>query len=99
MPKLNNSVSGALRQFSYWVAAGTIGRLDQEGIEYGRLLQEEPTALETVYAVWANVLELDDDGKVLNAKYAAQRAAAYVREHMTGKRADPPFEAWECALY
>lgn len=99
MPKLSNSVSGALRQFSYWVAAGTIGRLDQEGIEYGRLLQEEPSALETVYAVWANVLELDADGNVLNAKYAEKRAADYVREYMTGKRADPPFEAWECALY
>jgi ferredoxin len=49
--------------------------------------------------VWANVLELDDDGNVLNAKYAENRAAQYIREYMTGERAELPFEAWECALY
>ncbi|MGE0045665.1 MAG: hypothetical protein AB7J28_07770 [Hyphomonadaceae bacterium] len=99
MPKLSNSVSGALRQFSYWIANGTVGNLDVEGIEYRRLLQEEPSALETVYAVFANVLELDNDGNVLNAKYAERRAAQYIREYITGERAKPPFEAWECALY
>lgn len=92
-------VSGALRQFSYWIANGAVGHPLLEGVEYRGLLQEEPSALETVYAIFANVLELDEEGKVLNAKHAERRAAQYILQYMTGKEAEPPFEPWETALY
>jgi len=99
MPRLSNSVSGALRQFSYWIANGTVGYPLLEGVDYRVILQEEPSALEAVYAIFANVLELDDQGNVLNAKEAERRAAQYILQYMTGKKAEPPFEPWECALY
>jgi len=99
MPKLSNSVSGALRQFSYWIANGTVGYPLLEGVDYRVILQEEPSALETVYAIFANVLELDDQGNVLNAKQAERRAAQYILQFMTGKKAEPPLEPWECTLH
>jgi len=98
--KLSHSVSGALRTFSYWVANGTLGLPLLDGIDYRCILSEEPSALEQIYAIFANVLEFDDDGQVLNAKYAEQRAAQWLRRYM-----DPTFEIvpelayWEVALY
>lgn len=32
--KLSHSVSGAVRQFSYWIANGTVGYPLLEGIDY-----------------------------------------------------------------
>ena len=98
MPKLSKSFSGALRTFSFWISNGTVGLPLLEGIDYRGILRE-PSALEAVYAIFANVIELDEDGNVLNAKAAERRAAQYILQYMTGKPADPPFEAWEVALY
>ncbi|WP_343712700.1 hypothetical protein [Inquilinus sp.] len=97
MPKLSPSFSGALRTFSFWVANRTLGSPLLEGVDYSCIF-EEPSALEMVYAIFANVVELDDNGKVLNARWAERRAAQYVLQYLTGKAAEPPFEDWECAL-
>jgi hypothetical protein len=70
--KLSNSFSGALRTFAYFLSSGTHSML--EGVEYLDLYGEEPSAIEMVYAIFANALELDKDGQVLNAKYAEKRA-------------------------
>ena len=99
MPRLSKSFSGALRTFSYWIANGTVGLPLLEGVNYRVILQEEPSALEAVYAIFANVIELDEQGTVLNAKEAERRAAQYILQYMTGKPADPAFEDWETALY
>lgn len=98
MPKLSPSFSGALRTFSFWVANRTLGAPLLEGVDYSCIF-EEPSALEATYAIFANVIELDDDGKVLNAKWAEHRAAQFVLQYVTGKAAEPPFEDWECALH
>jgi hypothetical protein len=58
MPKLDHSVSGAVRQFSYWIANRTVGQPLLEGIDYSCIFTE-PSALEQTYAVFINVLELD----------------------------------------
>lgn len=98
MPKLSPSFSGALRTFSFWVANRTLGQPLLEGVDYSCIF-EEPSALEAIYAIFTNVIELDDDGRVLNAKWAEHRAAQYVLEYVTGKAAEPPFADWECALH
>ena len=99
MAKVSHSFSGALRTFSYWIANGTVGQPLLDGIDYRSILQEEPSALETVYAIFANVVELDENGEVTNAKWAERRAAQYILQYMTGKKADPAFEDWEVTLY
>jgi hypothetical protein len=98
MTHLSHSFSGALRTFSFWVANKTVGHPLLDGIDYSCIFQE-PSALEQVYAIFANVLELDDNGQVLNAKHAERRAAQYILQYVTGRKAEPPFEQWEVELY
>jgi len=66
--KLSSSLSGALRTFAYFMSSGSHYML--EGIDYLSLYGKEPSAIEQVYAIFANVLELDENGQVLNATYA-----------------------------
>jgi hypothetical protein len=69
-----------------------------EGIDYSAIFRE-PSALEQTYAIFANVLEIDESGQVTNAKYAERRAAQFILQYVTGRQADPPFQDWEVALY
>jgi len=52
-------------------------------------------------AIFANVLELDDQGDPVNKKHAERRAATWLYRYCTGEL--PPGEAdlepWEYALY
>lgn len=99
MGKLSNSFSGALRKFSFWIANGTVGLPILQGIDYACIF-DEPSALEQVYAIFANVIEMDDDGNVLNAKHAENRAAQFIRSYVDSNyRIEPPLEDWEVALY
>jgi hypothetical protein len=96
--KLSNGFSGALRTFAYFMASGTQNTL--EGINYLDLYGEEPGAIEQVFAIYANVLELDEEGNVLNAKYAEKRATNYLRAYCDPTfEVNPPYEEWETALY
>jgi len=96
--KLSNSFSGALRTFAYFMASGTQHTL--EGINYLSLYGEEPSAIEQVFAIYANVIVLDENGDVLNAKYAEKRATDYLRAYCDPAfKVDPPYEDWEVALY
>ena len=74
MRKLSHSFCGALRTFSFWIANGTVGMPLLEGVDYTSIFSE-PSALEMAYAIFANVVELDESGEVLNAKHAEHRAA------------------------
>ena len=96
--KLSHSVSGALGTFAYFMSSGTHAML--EGIEYLSLYGEEPSAVEMTYAIFVNVLELDENGQVLNAQYAQKRATDYLRAYCdSGFNVDPPYEAWETELH
>jgi hypothetical protein len=98
--KLSGSFTGALRLFSYWVASGTVGYRILEGIDYRPVLLAEPSAMEQIYAIFANVIELDENGLVLNAKYAERRAAQWLRSYIDpGYEVIPSLESWECELY
>jgi hypothetical protein len=70
-----------------------------EGFDYSCIF-DEPSALEATYAIFVNVLETDETGKVLNAKAAEHRAAQWIRSYIDqGYVVDPPFEDWETHLY
>lgn len=56
--------------------------------------------MEIAYAIFANVVELDQAGVPINAKYAEYRAAQYIRQYCDPSYSPmPPFEAWEQELY
>ena len=95
--KLSHSFSGALRTFAYFMASGTQNTL--KGINYLELYGQEPSAIEQVFAIYANVLELDDGGTVLNAKYAEKRATDLKAYCDSEFKVDPPYEEWETALH
>ena len=96
--KLSNSFSGALRTFAYFMASGSQYTL--KGINYLSLYGKEPSAIEQVFAIYANVIELDDTGKVLNAKYAEKRATDYLRAYCDPSFiVEPPFQNWEIELH
>jgi hypothetical protein len=98
MPHLSNSFSGTLRTFAYFMSSGTQYTL--EGVDYLPLYGNEPSAIEQVYAIFANVLELDENGQVVNAHYAQKRATDYLRAYCDRSfKVDPPYEDWETELH
>lgn len=98
MTHLSHSVSGAIRTFSFWIANGTVGHPLLDDVDYSCIFRE-PSALEQVYAIFANVLEFDESGQVINAKNAERRAAQYIHQYVTGQSVEPPFEPWEVELH
>ncbi|MEO7692077.1 MAG: hypothetical protein ABIS51_22525 [Sphingomonas sp.] len=98
MVKLSSQFSGALRTFAFWIANGSVGHPLLEGIDYTCIF-EEPSALEQAFAIFANVIELNENGDVLNAKWAERRAAQYIRQYVTGEAPEPPLEDWETDLH
>lgn len=98
--KVNHSISGAVRRFSYWLANGTVGNPILKNINYFDEFKESPSLLESVYAVFINNLELDENGNVLNEKYAEQRAAQYIKQYcVKDYHAEPAFSFDEVELY
>ena len=96
--KLSDDFSGALRTFAYFMASGTHFML--EGVDYLSLYGEEPSAIEMAFAIFANVIELDEQGKVANFAHAQKRATDYVRAYCDPSfSVDPPFEEWEVTLH
>ncbi|MBW8243942.1 hypothetical protein K1F50_14130 [Muricauda oceani] len=96
--KLSNSFSGALRTFAYFIASGTHYQL--HGVDYLNLFGEEPSAIEQAFAIYANVIELDENGNVVNAKYAEKRAVDYIRAYCNPDfEVEPPYEQWEVELH
>jgi len=71
-----------------------------DGVDYISLYGNEPSAIEQAHAIFANVLELDENGRVLNAQHAQRRATDYLRAYCDPDyRVDPPFEGWELELH
>jgi hypothetical protein len=96
--KLSSSFSGTLRTFAYFMSSGTQYTL--EGVDYLPLYGNEPSAIEQVYAIFANVLELDENGQVLNSHYAQKRATDYLRAYCDHTfQVNPPYEDWELELH
>ena len=58
-----------------------------ENVEYLDIYGSEPSAIEMVFAIFANVIEMDSEGNVLNFTYAQRRATDYLRSYC-----DPSFK-------
>lgn len=101
MTRLSSGASGALRRFAFWVANGSVGHPLLEGIDYWDDLRDSPSQMELIFAIFANVLELDDAGEPVNEKYAERRAAVWIYQYCTGRRpeGEPELAGWEVELY
>jgi hypothetical protein len=98
---LSQGTSGALRTFAGWVARGSVGQPILDGIDYWDVLRDHPSEMETIFAIFANVLELDDDGNPVNARHAEERAAVELYRFCTGElpAGEPDIEGWEAELF
>ena len=80
------------------MASGTHYML--EDVEYLDMFGQQPSEIEMVFAIFANVLEIDEDGRVLNFTYAQRRATDYLKSYCNSDfTVEPPYEDWEVALY
>ncbi|QQR88489.1 MAG: hypothetical protein IPJ76_16555 [Flavobacteriales bacterium] len=95
---LGDSFSGALRTFAYFMSSGTHYML--EGVDYMKFYGAAPSVIEKVFAIYANVIKLDSEGAVVNAKWAEKRATDYLRAYCDPNYVvNPPFDDWETALH
>ncbi|MFI1801958.1 hypothetical protein ACH427_32135 [Streptomyces sp. NPDC020379] len=100
MEHLPIDVRAAIRFFAFYLANGTVDLDILDDIDYRPSLMGSGSALEMVFAVFTNVLQVDEDGKVMNEGDAQYRAAQWIRAYCDpGFEADPPFEAWETELH
>jgi hypothetical protein len=99
LPKLSEDLRAYLRLFAFYLANGTVDwELLGEEWDYSSLFAN-PSDLEQVFAIWSNVLELDDEGNVLNPGAAKRRAAQYIRRFVDPSYiVEPPFAEWELEL-
>ena len=99
-PRLSHAFSGALTRFSYWIATGSAGLPLLNDIEYREVMLAEPSLMEMAFAIFANVIEFNEQGEPVNAKYAEHRAAQYIRRYCQPHYVVvPPFEPWEEELH
>jgi hypothetical protein len=93
-------VRSAIRFFAFYVANGTLDLDLLDGIDYKSPLMASGSALEQTFAVFANVLEVDENGTVRNGGDAQYRAAQWVRSYCDpGYQVQPPFQLWELELH
>lgn len=95
--KLPIQFTRCLRTFAYFMSSGTHYMI--KDLDYMSLYGNEPSAIEMCYAIFCNVIELDDQENVLNFKYAQKRATDYIRSYMDCEfQVSPPLEQWETNL-
>jgi len=95
---LSSDFSGAIRSFAYFLSSGSHYML--EGVDYIDLYGSEPSAIEMVFAIFTNVVDLDEDGNVTNFNYAQKRATDYLRSYSDRNfEVNPPYEDWEIRLH
>lgn len=100
MGHLPVDVRASLRFFAFYLANGTIDVDLLDGIDYRPSLFESGSSLEQVFAIYSNVLEVGEDGEVLNDGNAQYRAAQWIRHTCDPTyRVEPPFQDWEIELH
>jgi hypothetical protein len=96
--RLSNELRAELRFFAFYLANRTLCLEVLRGVDYSPIFSEA-SALEQAIAIYANVLDLDETGKVRNAGAAQRRAAQYIRSFLDPTyEVQPPFEDWELEL-
>ena len=95
---LSNELRAELRLFAFYLANRTLCLELLRGIDYSAIFLEA-SELEQAVAIYANVLDLDETGKVSNGGEAQRRAAQYIRSFVDPTyEVDPPFDDWELEL-
>lgn len=84
---LSTGTVAAFSRFALWVANGSVGNPLLHETDYSDVLSN-PSCMEQVFAVFANVLRLDADGEPLNFRHAQRRAALYLYEYCNGRFPD-----------
>ena len=105
--KLSESFRSALRFFTYHYFNNTLGftsgisKLTE--VDYVKEMNEIPSNMETMFAVFSNNIEMDAEGEVLNFDHAVKRAAQFVASCLYDKDnpyvVEPDFEDWEIELH
>jgi hypothetical protein len=99
MAQLSQQVRGSIRLFAFYLANGTLALDVLDGVDYRKNLMKYGSDLEQPFAVFANVLDVDDDGHVTNDQAAGRRAAQWIRAYCDSSYVvEPPFEDWETEL-
>lgn len=100
MTHLPTDVRAALRFFAFFLGNGTLDVDLLDGIGYRSDLLTHGSDLEMIFAIFANVLEVNDQGETLNAGDAQYRAAQWIRRRCDPEyQVEPPFEDWETELH
>ena len=95
--KLSKQFTSCLRTFAYFMSSGTHYMIDD--LDYISLYGNDPSAIEMCYAIFCNVIELDEEGNVTNFKHAQKRATDYIRSYMNPDfKISPPLEESETTL-
>ena len=110
-----NSIPDGLKLALYWfVDAISKGLLDNENwdfepverfetgeLDWDRYLAaiNDPTIIKTVYTIWMNNIQMDDENRVVNEQHACFRAFQYLRtqfdEEFTFDNIAPPLTETE----
>ncbi|MEV6300529.1 hypothetical protein AB0M02_14070 [Actinoplanes sp. NPDC051861] len=99
MAQLPEDVRSAFRFFAFYLANGTLVMDVLEDFDYRPVVMTYGSGLEQVFAVFANVLDVDEAGQVTNYSDAEYRAAQWIRRACDGAyEVDPPFADWELEL-
>jgi hypothetical protein len=99
--RLSPGASGAIRGFAGSVARGSVSHPLLDRINYWDELKDSSSQMEICFAIFANVLELDEHGEPTNEKYAERRAAIWLYRYCSGELlpGEADLEPWECALF
>jgi hypothetical protein len=97
--QLPEDVRSALRFFAFYLANGTLVMDLLVDFNYRSHLMTYGSDLEQVFAIFANVLDVNAAGKVTNYGDAEYRAAQWIRRVCdSAYEVDPPFADWETEL-
>jgi hypothetical protein len=97
--QLPEDVRASLRFFAFYVANGTLVMDLLEDFDYRSVILSYGSGLEQVFAIFANVLDVNAAGEVTNYDDAEYRAAQWVRRVCDSTYVvDPPFADWETDL-
>ncbi len=95
-----------LRLFTYYLTNGTLGYVIEDDAlrdyNFFNVLISDPHLFEYVFALYANVIELDESGQVVNHTHAMTRVAQYIALHSEGGlqyKHIPEFKEWETYLH
>ena len=93
MARLTESVRTDIRLFAFYLANGTVYNDLLWEHDY-RVIFEEPSILEMVFAIYSNCLELDENGELVCNRNARLRVGQYIRRFIDPEYTadNPPFE-------